>query len=467
MAASEAAPYAKTGGLAEVLEALPKALAARGDEVAVVIPRYRRVAVGGARRAADFFVRVGPRSFAFSVWALEESPVAIYAADCPELFDRDHLYGSPAGDYPDNHLRFAAFSQAALAVARHLFRPDVLHCHDWQSALAVAYLRHHFQRDPFLLRLKTLFTIHNLGYQGRYAPSAFGDLGLDRALFHPGGMEFFGDVNLLKGGILYSDRVSTVSPTYAREIQTPEHGFGLDGVLRDRAAALSGILNGVDYGKWDPAHDPLIAAGYTADDLAGKRACKRDLLAAMGLPEENMTRPLAGIVSRLTPQKGFDLLFDAAPALLDSPLALAVLGDGDPGFAEKFQLLARERPDRIAVHIGFDERLAHQIEAGADMFLMPSRYEPCGLNQMYSLRYGTVPVVRATGGLEDTVDAATGFKFREATPEALWEAVSAALDAWRRPREWTRMVRTGMRKDYSWDASAAEYSALYRTISAS
>jgi starch synthase len=464
MAASEAAPYAKTGGLADVIEALPKALAARGHQVAVLIPGYRRAPLDGARRAADFTVRVGARAYDFSIRTLADAPVAVFAADCPVLFDRKHLYGPPDGEYPDNHIRFAAFSQAALSVARHLFRPEVLHCHDWQSAMAIAYLRHHFQRDPLLLGVRTLFTIHNLGYQGRYGAAAFGDLGLDAGLFRPEGLEFFGGVNLLKGGILWADRINTVSPTYAREIQRPEHGFGLDGLLRARAGALSGILNGVDYETWDPARDPLIAARYSPADLSGKRACKRDLLAAMGLSAENAGLPLAGVVSRLTKQKGLDLLLAARESLIASDLRLVVLGAGDAEYMKGFQSLADDYPDRFAVRFGFDERLAHKIEAGSDMFLMPSRYEPCGLNQMYSLRYGTVPVVRATGGLEDTVDSATGFKFHEESGEALWSAIAAAMEMYRRPGEWRAMMLAGMGKDFSWAVSAAAYEELYRAL---
>ncbi|MGH9674128.1 MAG: glycogen synthase GlgA [Bryobacteraceae bacterium] len=459
MASSEAAPYAKTGGLADVLEALPKALAARGQDVAVVIPRYGHIPLGGARRLRDHLpARTGGRSYDFSVWELEPR---LYALDCPPLFDRGGIYGAGGGDFPDNHIRFAAFSQAVLGVARHVFRPDVLHGHDWQAALAITYLRHNFARDPTLPALKTLFTIHNLGYQGIFARAQFDDLGLDAPLFHPEALEFYGDVALIKGGLRFADRLNTVSPTYANEIQEPAFGFRLDGLLRARAAVLTGILNGVDYAQWSPESDPFIAARYDARDLGGKLACKLDLLASMGLPLENAARPVVGIVSRLAEMKGFGLLIALTPALLEAGFSMVVLGKGEPVYEKYFRSLASARPDRFAVRIAFDNALAHKIEAGADIFLMPSLYEPCGLNQMYSLRYGTVPVVRATGGLEDTVDETTGFKFREPSSGALWEALQTALAAYAAPDAWTGLMRNGMARDYSWDFSAARYAALY------
>ena len=465
MAASEVAPFAKTGGLADVLEALPPALAALGEEVAVVLPRYGHIHLDGARRVWDRLpVWVGRRAFAADIYRADLHGVPLFLIDCPALYDRGGIYAASSGEFPDNHLRFAAFTRAALSVARYLFRPQILHLHDWQAALTAPYLRTLFDRDPALLGIRTLLTIHNLGYQGRFTGAAFADLGLDRSMFTPGGLEFWGDVNLLKGGIRFADFLSTVSPTYALEIQTPEEGHHLDGVLRDRRADLVGILNGVDYRQWSPESDTHIAARYSANDLAGKRKCKQELLAEMGLPEENLDRPLVGIVSRFAPQKGFDLLLDLTSELLAGDFCLVVLGTGESRYEDLFNSLAAARPDRIAARIGFDNALAHKIEAGADLFLMPSRYEPCGLNQIYSLRYGTVPVVRATGGLDDTVDEATGFKFVDFTPEAMWIVLRKALECFANREQWTAMMRRGMAKDYSWGASAREYATLYRRI---
>jgi starch synthase len=290
------------------------------------------------------------------------------------------------------------------------------------------------------------------------------EIGLDASLFNPDALEFYGQVNLLKGGLIFSDAISTVSRKYAEEIQTPEFGFGLDGVLRERSEVLSGILNGVDYTQWDPRVDPYITAHYSPEDLSGKRACKSDLLGEFDLAPDNLDRPLIGIVSRFAGQKGFDLLEEIAPSLLRENVAIAALGTGDPKYEKLFLDLAAQYPDRVGLRIAFDETLAHKIEAGSDMFLMPSRYEPCGLNQIYSLHYGTVPVVRATGGLDDTIDEDTGFKFHDYTGAALLEAIRAALAAFRDREKWQGMMLAGMRKDFSWNASAVEYSALYRRL---
>jgi len=378
-------------------------------------------------------------------------------ADCPPLYDRAGIYGTHGaiggGDYSDNHIRFAVLCQAGLGVARSVFRPDVFHAHDWQAGLLPVYLRESLALDPTFFGVRCVFTIHNLGYQGSFPASAIADLGLNRRLFHPEGLEFFGRLNFLKAGIVWSDAVNTVSPTYAREIQTPEFGFGMDGLLRSHAAKLTGILNGVDYEEWNPETDRHLPANYSAGNLSGKRACKRELLEEMGLPADP-SRPLIGIVSRFAQQKGMDLVTAIAPF---TNATLVVLGSGEAALENSFRSLAMTYPDQVAVHIGYDDGLAHRIEAGADMFLMPSRYEPCGLNQIYSLRYGTVPIVRATGGLQDTVNEQTGFKFLE----NLAGAVDAALEEFQDRETWTARMRRGMAKDFSWDASAAEYRKLY------
>jgi starch synthase len=462
---SEAAPFAKTGGLADVVGALPAALRAFGDEVAVVIPRYGSIDLRNARRVwENLAVHLGPASFPITIYqAPAEYPA--YLVDCPPLFERKGYYGDSAIDFADNHVRFAVFARAALSIARLLFRTEVFHCHDWQSGLVPAYLRTTFATDPTFLGCRTLFTIHNLGYQGLFPKSALGEVALPAdAVYHPGGMEFFGRVSYIKAGIAFADALSTVSPTYAREIQTPEYGFGLDGALRARSNVLTGILNGVDYQEWNPETDPFIPARYSADDLAPKSECKRQLLQEFGLPQEAMGRPLLGIVSRFTRQKGTDILAEVIGDIVAQDAYLVALGTGDTEYEEFFRRMQREHPGRVAVRIGFDNGLAHRIEAGADIFLMPSYYEPCGLNQMYSLRYGTVPVVRATGGLNDTIEEGTGFKFAEYSGLALFEAVRSAIAAYADPEGWRQLMRRGMRKDFSWRTSAGAYSELYRRL---
>ncbi len=465
MVSSEAAPLAKTGGLADVVGALPSALRSLGDDVAVVIPRYGSIDLKGLRRVFDSLpVYLGATRYDTAIYQdSEEFP--LYLVDCPPLFDRKGFYGETGVDYPDNHIRFAVFSRAALGVARYLFRTEIFHCHDWQAGLLPAYLRMSTATDPTYLGARTLFTIHNLGYQGLFPRSALADVGLDAGAYRPDRMEFFGHVSYIKGGISFGDWLNTVSPTYAREIQTPEFGFGLDGALRARADRLSGILNGVDYREWSPEVDTLIPAQYSPEDLSGKRMCKQQLLAEFGLPPGALERPLFGIVSRFTRQKGTDLLAQAAGRIVGEDAYLVALGSGEPEYEEFFRRMAAEFPGRIAVKVGFDNGLAHRIEAGADAFLMPSQYEPCGLNQIYSLKYGTVPVVRATGGLDDTIeDGVTGFKFQEYSADALLGAVLAATRAYDDREGWQEMMRRGMRQDFSWNASAAAYSALYRQL---
>ncbi|MBZ5623957.1 MAG: glycogen synthase GlgA [Acidobacteriia bacterium] len=465
MVSSEAAPYAKTGGLADVVGALPPALRSFGDEVTVLVPRYGSIDLKGARRVYDSLpIYLGPARYDTAVYqAAEGSP--FYLLDCPRLYDRKGFYGESGMDYPDNHIRFAVFARAALAAARVLFRTEIFHCHDWQTGPLPAYLRTMFSTDPTFLGAKTLFTIHNLGYQGLFPRSVLPEVALDPSVYRPpGGMEFFGKVSYIKGGIEFADALSTVSPTYAREIQTPEYGFGLDGALRARSEVLTGILNGVDYREWSPDVDPLIPAQFSASDLGGKQLCKEHLVREFGLPPEAMARPLIGIVSRFTPQKGADLIAEVAGQLVAEDLYVVALGTGDPEYEELFLSMAAEHPGRIAVRLGFDNGLAHRIEAGADIYLMPSRYEPCGLNQIYSLRYGTVPVVRATGGLDDTIEEETGFKFAEYSGPALLGAVRAAVEAYTNQEAWRDMMRRGMQKDFSWKASAAAYSALYRRL---
>jgi starch synthase len=470
MVAPEATPFAKTGGLADVIGALPAALHAGGQQVAVVLPWYRGLRLAGSPKEAyrDLRIFLGPHEYRVNIFETVEQGVAFYLVACPPLFDRPGLYGERSVDYPDNHLRFGLFCRVALDVMRHLFLPDILHCHDWQSALAPVYLRYAFGGDPTFHGIRVLFTIHNLGYQGLFPPQALNDLGIGQDVFRPDVLEFFGRVNLLMGGLHFSDAINTVSPGYAAEIQTPEFGFGLDAFLRARADRLTGIVNGVDYKEWSPQADVNIARNYSSSDLRPKSVCKRAVLEQFGLPTGDLTRPVIGMVSRMVNQKGFDLLAEVATELLAEDVTLTVLGSGEPAFEKLFRDLAAAYPQKVGVRIGYDDALAHRIEAGADMFLMPSYYEPCGLNQIYSLRYGTVPIVRAIGGLNDTIvdkpGETTGFKFHDYTGEALLAAVRRALKVYADRPRWEEIMRRGMRQDFSWENSAGQYAALYRSL---
>jgi starch synthase len=474
LASSEVAPFAKTGGLADVAGALPKALAKLGHDVRVVLPKYRMVdpAKHGLRpRLASLPVPVAGRMEQATVWegAIDSAPV--YFVQHDGYYDREALYQTKEGDYPDNAERFAFFSRAILEMIRPLdFLPEIFHCNDWQTGLVPTYLRTTLQGVRELQTTGVLFTVHNLGYQGLFPPEALAAANLGHELFNPFGIEFYGKVNFLKAGLVFADLINTVSRKYSQEIQTEEFGHGLEGVLRARAKDVHGILNGIDYDEWHPTRDAFIAATFSRDDLAGKATCKADLQRAFGLPERP-DAPLLAVISRLTPQKGMDLVAKALDALLDLDAQFVLLGTGDADLHQAFQSAKARHPTRIGLKLGFDVALSHKIEAGADMFLMPSRYEPCGLNQMYSLAYGTVPVVRATGGLDDSIQPfdpgtgeGTGFKFSEATSQALLQALHAAVTLYRQPDHWGRLVRNGMACDFSWDRSAAEYVALYEQI---
>jgi starch synthase len=464
MVSSEAAPFAKTGGLADVLGALPRALVEEGEEVAVVLPLYRRSVASNPRIVYER-LQFGMGSQGYSATILEqvENGVTYFFVQIPELYDREEFYDEGGREYPDNHLRFAALCHAALGVARHLFNPGIIHCHDWQSALLPPLLRDTYRNHPAYLGIKTVFTIHNLGYQGLFPPTALADLGLPNRLFRPDALEFFGQINFLKGGLVFSDFLTTVSPRYAQEIQTPAFGFGLDGLLRARSNALIGILNGADYSSWDPATDPNIPKNFDRVHPKGKQECKRALLAEVGLADDRVASPVIGIVSRFAAQKGFDLLMQIPDQLAAEDISLVVLGSGQKRYEDFFSWFASAYPDRVALTIGYDDGLAHRIEAGSDMFLMPSRYEPCGLNQIYSMRYGTLPVVRATGGLDDTVDADTGFKFQGDNPQELLDCIRRALQVYGTPR-WTQMMDAAMQRDFSWNVAAREYIRLYRRL---
>jgi starch synthase len=466
--ASEGAPYSKTGGLADVIDGLPRALQALGHEVVVLLPRYHGNRIRSTLVSSVTISLYHELRFPAIAEGQATEGVRHFFVDDPEFFDRPAIYGDKNGDYPDNAERFAEFSRAAIECMKRVWLPDVVHCHDWQTALVPVLLRTQYAQDQVMRSLPIVLTIHNLAYQGVFPATVLQRIGLPDRLFTVDAFEFYGKVNFLKGGLIFADYLTTVSRRYAREIQTPEYGAGLDGVIRNRADRLVGILNGVDYGTWSPESDKLIAANYSVHNLAGKAACKKDLLASLRLPEENLARPLIGIVSRFVDQKGFDLVEEIAVELMKEDIAIATLGSGDPKYEEMFRGLAKKYPTRLGVKIGYDNELAHKIEAGADMFLMPSRFEPCGLNQIYGLRYGTVPIVRATGGLDDTVQKfipstqqGTGFKFESYDGPSLLEGIRTALKVFRDAEAWRAVQANGMSKDYSWKASASAYVTLY------
>lgn len=498
LAASEVVGFAKTGGLADVAGALPPALERQGVECAVMLPLYRCArAVEPPPEPTEhtFQVPIRNRLIDGRLWRarLPDSNVPVWLVEQDDYFGRDNpklgrgLYQfAPAGgskhDYADNCERFVFFCRAVLEAIRLLdFRPDVLHANDWQTGLLPVYLREIYRkggddkRRALYERICTLFTLHNIAYQGLFWHLDLPLTGLDWRLFNHRQLEYYGKLSLLKAGIVFADYLNTVSPTYAREIQTPYYGCGLQGVLTERRERLFGIVNGVDYRVWNPATDPHLPAHYDADNpLPGKAQCKADLQQRQGLAVEP-NAPLLGVVARLVEQKGVDLVTKAAPALLERGAQLIVLGEGDPLYHRMLEDVRRRYPGRVSLTFGFDEALAHRIEAGSDLFLMPSLYEPSGLNQLYSMRYGTPPVVRATGGLADTVvDAhaatladgtATGFAFVPCTADALRDTVERALMLYReRPQQWLQIIATAMRQDWSWDRSATEYVRLYERI---
>ena len=461
---AELAPFAKTGGLADTAAALPKALARAGHKVTVFLPRYGQIPFPPGEFAGSVHVPVDDvnRSAGFYRRPLGRG-LSVVFVEHPPLFDRPFLYG-----HDDDRLRFAFFSRAAIEYFRSRGeRPDVFHAHDWHTGLLPVFLKSFYWTDPTLYRSPTVFTIHNIAYQGNFGPET---VDLLRLPWHLGrdALKYDGGVSYMKGGILFSEAVTAVSPQYAREIQTPEMGYGFDAIVRARASDLVGILNGVDYDEWDPRDDAHIAKTYSPQDLSGKAECKADLLREFGLSADP-DLPVIGVVSRLVHQKGFDIVVRAWHDLLSRPLRMVVLGTGEAAVQDGFRALAARAPDRFGVRLAYDEALAHKVIAGSDLFLMPSRFEPCGLTQMYSLRYGTVPVVRATGGLVDTVepwdpgtDQGTGFRFEHADGTGMMWAIDEALAAWQDREPWTRLMKNGMSRDFSWTRSARQYVDLYR-----
>jgi starch synthase len=474
IASPEAVPYIKTGGLADVAGALSKEFRKMKDTVCLVLPLYRKIRDSLIRLAdtgISLNIPVGGRIVKGRIWKDRQ---AAFFIECDEFFNRLELYGTADGDYSDNASRFAFFSRGILEMCRSLaFTPDIIHCNDWQTGLVPFYLRTLYRDDAFFKKTATLLTIHNLGYQGLFPASDMRATNLGPEFFNPEGIEFYGKVNFLKAGMIAADILTTVSETYSREILLPESAFGLDGLLKKREHDLFGIVNGIDYDEWDPAKDKLLPATYHVKDLSGKTLCKRELLrmlfktARKGREEQV---PVMSMVTRFSEQKGLDLVMRAIPEILSFGVKLAILGKGDERFQRSFRELSAKYKDSISVTIGFDEMLAHRMYAGSDYFLMPSKYEPCGLGQLIALRYGTIPIARKTGGLADTIEdfepltrKGTGFLFSDYTASGMLDALKRAFCVYTDTDKMQSMIRNGMRKDFSWRRSAQRYRELYKT----
>ncbi|HHT9119925.1 MAG TPA: glycogen synthase GlgA [Candidatus Hypogeohydataceae bacterium YC41] len=470
----EIEPFARTGGLGDVLGALPKSVAKLGHTVCLIMPLYKQVSRKEFSLLSTQITVAIPMQGKTSIGLvyssyMPETRIPVYFIENAAYFERAEFYKDPATgqDYKDNCERFAFFSRAALEILKALGQPpDVLHAHDWQSALALTYLKTLYREDPFFLNALTVLTVHNLAYQGLFPKEDMPSTGLDWSYFNWKQLEYYGKINILKAGLAFSDIITTVSKRYAQEIQTPEFGRGLEGVLQERSKDLFGTVNGVDYNIWNPEKDKLIPSNYSLKNLSGKKVCKRHLQRKCGLTAPTRLRdkdvPIIGWIGRLTEQKGVDLLLEGWEELMGLDLQFVLLGKGDLQYEEALKAKASKYPGKASVNIGFDNRLSHEIEAGADMFLMPSKFEPCGLNQLYSLKYGTVPIVRHTGGLVDTVDEQVGFIFKSNSVEEMIAAIKKALGAYANPAQWIELMRRGMLQDWSWDKSAKEYVDLYQ-----
>jgi starch synthase len=468
----EAVPFAKTGGLADVAGSLPKALKRLGCDVTLAMPLYRQVVEGGFDIEAtdvEITINIGLHKIKVPLFVGSVDGITVYFVKQDEYFDRRYLYGTPDGDYFDNLERFTLFSRGLLGILSKLrIHYDIIHCNDWQTGLIPAYLRSIFKSDKTFKKTASIFTIHNIAYQGVFPATSFDITGLPKDMFKVEGLEYWNKINLLKSGIVFSDLITTVSERYSKEIQTEEFGYGLEGILQKRRACLYGVLNGVDYEQWNPEKDKFIAARYTREDLSGKKICKKGLIAEFGL-RLSIEKPIIAVISRLADQKGFDILSRGIDRIMKMDVGMVVLGTGERRYHQIFNDLARKYPGKLGVKIAYDNALAHKIEAGADIFLMPSKYEPCGLNQIYSLRYGTVPVVRATGGLDDTISGydnrsgeGDGFKFSEYSPSAMIKKIKEAITLFKDKDAWGRVMRNGMSEDFSWKKSAERYIALYK-----
>jgi starch synthase len=477
-ASSEVVPFAKTGGLADVSGALPVNLNSSGCDVRVITPFYRMTLKSDLQRNLlidNIEVQVGDRTYFGQVWeGLLKSSVPLYLVRCDEFFDRDQLYGTPQRDYHDNAERFIFFCRIAFETCTKLgFSPDIIHCNDWQTGLIPAYIKSIYKDNPFFSSTATVFTVHNVAYQGLFKKEKFNLTGLPSYFFDINGLEYWGKMSLMKSALIYSDVINTVSKKYSQEIQTEEYGYGLERVLLSRKDDLYGILNGVDYEEWNPLQDRFISKHYSVKNLLGKKACKKDLLNEYKLPSDMIDTPLIGSISRLADQKGFDLLAEVMDELMELDLGFVLLGTGEQKYHELFTNIGKKYQGKAGIMIAYDNRIAHKIEAGCDMFLMPSQYEPCGLNQIYSLKYGTVPIVRATGGLDDTIQdydmntgKGTGFKFKEYLPEEFLNSIKRALSLYKDKKRWKNLIKNCMACDFSWEKSAQEYIELYKTARA-
>jgi len=475
---SEVMPFAKTGGLADVAGALPIALKHAGVDVRLIMPFYRVVREGAYKNQLLFKnigVPFGEKTLNANILETKLSKdIPTYLVEREDMFDRPHLYGNSKGDYYDNLERFSYFSHAALKTAQAIgFAPDIIHCHDWQTGLVPALLKGPYKTAIGLSNSSTVFTIHNMGYQGIFTPERLAVTGLSGPqFFHPEGLEYWGNLSLLKAGIIYSDSVTTVSPTYATEIMTHEFGLGMEGVLQRRNKSLHGILNGIDYNEWDPSKDKKIPAPFSRKATSGKIICKEALLKEVSLSPFLMKRPLIGMISRLDKQKGLDILIPILEDIVKLDTGLVILGSGNDVIEDRLKKLSDQNPTRIAFHTGFNDPLAHHIMAGSDIFLIPSHYEPCGLTQMYALKYGTVPVVRSTGGLNDTIEqynshtnSGNGFKFDSYDSKSFLNAVEQAVGLFQDRKSWKKLMLNCMKHNFSWDSSAKRYLELYSSIS--
>jgi starch synthase len=456
MCASEVVPFAKTGGLADVAGALPLALEDLGEEVIVVMPAYKTT------QSPKFNIKRSKEDISYSIMGKN---IKVYFVESEKYFNRDGLYGDKTGDYPDNLDRFSYYCKRTLELLKEInFRPDIIHVHDWQACLIPVYLKNLYAKDSFYKNIKTILTIHNIGYQGLFSKEEFPRLGLDWSLFNMEMLEFYGKINILKGGMVFCDIINTVSPTYSKEIQTKEFGFGLEGILNKRCTSVFGILNGLDYSIWNPETDKFISQDYSLQDIDGKYKDKEDLQRICKLPIKNEI-PLFGIVSRLAQQKGFDILAEAIDRICKMKLQLVILGTGDLKYHELLEKMVKKYPKVISLHLKFDDPLAHKIYAGSDIFVMPSKYEPCGLGQMISLKYGTIPLVFKTGGLADTVTGENGFVFENYNKEDLIKTIKKATQAFANKKKWHALIENTMQCNFSWGESAKEYIRLYEKAS--
>jgi starch synthase len=466
-------PFAKTGGLADVIGALPYHLEKLNHNISVFMPLYKQIKESGTKlekTEINLEIKVGNELIKGRIWKtlLPKTKAYVYFLENDAYYDRSCLYSTPQGDYPDNAERFIFFSRAVIEAIKILkLSPDIIHCHEWQTALIPVYLKTLYKNDNIFKNVKTAFTIHNLAYQGVFDKSIIELTGLDKKLFNWKELEFWGHLNFMKSGLVFGNILTTASPTYAKEIQDSEYGCGLEGVLKERSKELYGILNGVDYNIWNPEIDKSIPAQYKASDLKGKAICKKHLQENQKLPANDT--PLIGIVTRLAGQKGLDILLDTFDLLIKEDIQIVILGTGEEKYHKALLEKVKQYPEKLAVNIKFDDSLAHLITAGSDIFLMPSRYEPCGLNQLYSLKYGTIPIVRATGGLADTVvdydgvniKSATGFSFKIYSGRELLNTVKRAIGAYKDKVIWDQLMQNGLKQDWSWERSAAEYNKVY------